>query len=411
MHSFHLSRLICLVVALGALLSACSQSEGGEPESVMDEWSLWSEGTKLRGANIYQRKVFPELDGSEFIGLGPFGPPYTQADFDRLADLGANYVNISTAGLFTVEPPYVVDQQAVASLDGLLKMAAAADLFAVITFRTGPGRSEFALIGTDDWPPDEYIIETVWSDGTARAAWADMWSYTAERYRNNPIVIGYDLMCEPNSNSGLDIWDPETFYAQYTGTGYDWNAWYPELVSAIRRLDGDTPILIGGNGYSSMEWLPYLQPVDDPHVIYTLHQYSPDYTHQEPPDLTMTYPGYFDTDYDGNPETFDRAWLENLLAVATDFQSTHQVTLAVNEFGVMRWVPGGADYVGDEMAIFEQNGWNYATWVWQPAWPPLFEGDNAFNFLFGPDPASLSEVPNALLEAYTKFWAHNTFRP
>ena len=67
------------------------------------KWSLWTDGTQLHGANIYQRRVFPEMDGTEFYGPGPFGPPYTQADLDRLSALGANYVNISTAGLFTVQ--------------------------------------------------------------------------------------------------------------------------------------------------------------------------------------------------------------------------------------------------------------------------------------------------------------------
>jgi hypothetical protein len=126
-----------------------------------DKWSLWMNATELRGANVYQRRVFPELDGTEFYGPGPFGPPYTQDDFNRLAALGANYVNISTAGLFTVQPPYKVDEEAVSSLDRLLNMAAAADLFAVITFRTGPGRSEFAIIGGDGWPPANYIVNTV----------------------------------------------------------------------------------------------------------------------------------------------------------------------------------------------------------------------------------------------------------
>jgi hypothetical protein len=239
-----------------------------------------------------------------------------------------------------------------------------------------------------------------------------MWRYTAERYRDNPIIVGYDLMCEPNSNASLDIWDPETFYAQYSGTGYDWNAWYPDLVSAIREVDADTPILVGGNSYSDVEWLPYLQPVDDLHVVYTFHQYSPhEYTHQEPPDLTREYPGYFDTNYDGDPETFDYTWLEGLLAIAADFQSTHQVVLAVNEYGLERWEPGGADYVRDQMALFEQYGWNYAVWQWQPAWPPLAEGDNSFNFRLGPDPANLVDVPNALLDAYTETWSRNTLHP
>jgi hypothetical protein len=376
------------------------------------KWDLWATGTRLRGANIYQRRVYAEVDGTEFLGPGPFGPPYTQADFDRLAALGANYVNISGSGLFTFEPPYRVDEEAVAHLDRLLEMAAQADLFAVITFRSGPGRSEFAITGPADWLPDEYLVDTVWQDAAARTAWGEMWRFTAERYRANPVVVGYDLMCEPNSNAGLNLWDAETFYAQYTGTGYDWNSWYPDLVQAIRSVDADTPILIGANSYSDITWLPYLQTVDDPRVVYTFHQYSPhEYTHQDFPNLLRSYPGYFDTDYDNTPETFERAWLENRLSIAADFQTRRQVVLAVNEFGVVRWVPGGAAFVRDEMALFDEYGWNYAAWQWHASWEALAAGDNSFNFLFGNNPLNLTETPNELLDAYQQAWAKNALRP
>jgi hypothetical protein len=392
------------------LTPAASLSPSATP--VRDKWSLWTNGTLLRGANIYQRRVFPELDGPEFYGPGPFGPPYTADDFNRLSALGANFVNISTAGLFTIEPPYNVDEEAAVNLDRLLEMAAAADLFAVITFRTGPGRSEFAITGDENWPPENYIVNTVWTDQSARQAWAEMWHFAAERYRDNPIVIGYDLMCEPNSNAALDIWDAEAFYANYSGSGYDWNAWYPDIVSAIRAVDASTPILVGGNNYSSAEWLPYLQPANDPRRVYTIHQYSPhEYTHQEPPSLTRTYPGSFDTNYDGQPDAFDRDWLENLLSLAADFSKKYNAPVAVNEYGAERWEPGAADYVRDEMDIFEQHGWNYATWQWEPAWPPLAEGDNSFNFRFGPDPENHAEVENTLLSAYASAWMNNTIRP
>jgi len=42
-----------------------------------DKWALWTGPTQLRGANIYQRRVYPELDGPDFYGPGPVGPPYT----------------------------------------------------------------------------------------------------------------------------------------------------------------------------------------------------------------------------------------------------------------------------------------------------------------------------------------------
>jgi len=377
-----------------------------------DKWSLWTGGTQLRGANVYQRRVFPEMDGTEFYGPGPFGPPYTQDDFDRLASLGANYVNISTAGLYTIEPPYAVDEEAVAALDRLLEMAAAADMFAVITFRTGPGRSEFAIIGDETWPPEEYVVNAVWTDGAARAAWAEMWRFAAARYRDNPVVAGYDLMCEPNSNAILDLWDPQAFYDEYSGTGYDWNSWYPDIVSAIRAEDSSTPILVGGNSYSAVEWLPYLQTVDDPRVVYAVHQYAPHaYTHPAEVDPARSYPGVFDLDDDGEPENFDGAWLEDLLAAADEFSRRYGVPVAVNEFGAERWTPGAAEFVRDEMDLFERHGWNYAVWQWQPAWPPLAEGDNSFNFRFGPDPAGLADADNDLFSAYLAAWSRNLLRP
>ncbi|MCK4433806.1 MAG: cellulase family glycosylhydrolase, partial [Methanomicrobia archaeon] len=250
----------------------------------MDLWNLKS-GPHLRGANIYQRRVYPELDGPDFMGHNPVGPPYTQEDFSRLAALGANYVNISHPGLFTETPPYTLDQNIQDNLDNLLDMIAKADMFAVISFRTGPGRSEFTFMLEDvgDWFDESYLNDTIWQDQAAQDAWEAMWRYTAERYRDNPIVIGYDLMVEPNSNEvgsdfindRLDIWDPDEFYANYENTLYDWNQLYPHIIAAIREVDPDTPILVGGNGYSAVEWLPYLKAISDPHMVCTVHQYAP----------------------------------------------------------------------------------------------------------------------------------------
>lgn len=74
-------------------------------EALADKWFLWIDGPLLRGANIWQAVVVPDLDGLEFKGQGPVGPPYFQEDFNRLAALGANYVSISGPGLFAETPP------------------------------------------------------------------------------------------------------------------------------------------------------------------------------------------------------------------------------------------------------------------------------------------------------------------
>jgi len=378
--------------------------------SGIDMWALWTGTTQLRGANVFQRRVYPELDGPDFFGPGPVGPPYTQADFDGLAAMGANYVNISHPGLFAEDPPYTLDQGIQDNLDSLLAMIAQADMFAVISFRTGPGRAEFSVCCLGEgWFDDSYYNDSVWQDQAAQDAWAAMWRTTAQRYKDNPVVVGYDLMVEPNSNEvgsdatdPLDIWDPEEFYDQYGGTLYDWNQLYPRISAAIRQVDEDTPILIGGMAYSAVDWLPYLQPTGDPRTVYVVHQYAPfDYTHQEPPAI-RAYP-------DGS---FDKAWLNDLLSTVDNFKIAHSVPMAVNEYGVVRWVPGADDFMDDQMDLFEQRDMNYALWLWESSWPPLQDEIDAFNFRHGPDPENHTDVASSdLIKVIEKYWGRNTMRP
>lgn len=379
-------------------------------EAARGIWALWASGrTMLRGANIYQRRVIPDLDGADFMGPGPLGPPYTQADFDALAAQGANWVNLSVPGLFTVQPPYRLDEAVVARMDALIEMAARAGLYVVLSARTGPGRSEFSILrnGAGDWFPPSYLVELVWQDAQARQAWAAMWRYTAARYRDNPAVIGYDLMVEPNANDLVDEWDPEAFYARYGGTGYDWNAWYPDLVAAIREVDPNTPILVGGMGYSAVDWLSYLRPVDAPRVVYTAHQYMPFvYTHQSPQEH-IVYPDVFDADFNGRPETVNRAWLARYLQTLADFRQRVGAPVAVNELGLVRWAPNAAQFMDDQLSILEDLGVNYAVWAWHASWPPFGEVDHAFTFRFGPNPINRQDVPNALWDTYRRFWQRN----
>jgi len=380
------------------------------------KWDLWVDGPHLRGANIYQRRVYPELDGPEFMGPGPVGPPYTQEDFDRLAEMGANYVNISHPGLFAQTPPFALDQEVQDHLDNLLDMISQAGMFAVISFRTGPGRAEFSvccLEDVGDWYDESYFNDSVWQDPAAQEAWAAMWAYTAERYRDSPIVVGYDLMVEPNSNEiWLDVWDPEEFDAGYAGTLYDWNQLHPRITGAIRQVDPDTPILVGGMSYSAVEWLPHLKPAGDPRTVYTVHQYAPiEYTHQWLDSLALTYPGLFDADWDDVDDQVDRAWLDDLLSTVDDFAATHGVPIAVNEFGLMRWQPGAAEFMRDQMDLFEERGINYALWVWDPEWEPSTEND-AFNFRHGPDADNHVDVETSdLQDVIIEYWGRNTIRP
>ena len=397
---------------------AAGQTEAAADPSLaraFDKWSLWTNGTQLRGANLWQRIVVPDLDGPEFLGDGYIGPPLTQADFDSLAALGANVVDLSHPGLFTERPPYVLDEQVQANLDRLIDMAARADLFVVITFRTGPGRSDFTFYrdGAGDWFDADLLVESVWTDAAAQDAWVDMWKYTADRYRDEAVVVGYDLMCEPNGEGiFLDVYDPELFYPEHAGSLLDWSQFYPRIVDGIREVDEETPILVSAQGWGAVRWLPALEPVDDSRTVYMVHQYEPQetYTHQSP-EGGNGYPGEFDVDYDGAADRFDRDWLERMLSPVTAFQEEHALPVSVNEFGAERWVPDAAQFMDDQMGLFEELGMNHMLWAWDPAWEPWTSSSNGFNFLFGPDAENTAPVGNDLLDVITGYWSRNTLRP
>lgn len=360
----------------------------------VDKWSLWSDGIRLRGANIYQRRRYP-FDGPDFLGSGPVGPPYTQNDFGRLAAMGANAVVLSHPGLFTEDPPYGADPDVQTNLDSFIGMASQAGLYVIIAFRTGPGRSEAAF---DYFPEKTYDNDRVWTDQAAHDAWPAMWRYTAARYKDNPAVAGYELMVEPNSNGRLlDIYEPADFYPQYAGTLYDWNALFPSIIRAIREVDSLTPILAGGMNWSAARWLPAVRVDSDPRTVYTVHHYEPfEYTNQEAGRL-LPYPG-----------TYDETWLRSSLAPIDEFRSANPGrTVAVTEFGVARWAPGAALYFGDATALFEEKRVNHFLWLWSTSWPPMAEADE-FDFRHGPDPGVHSDVASSpLLDAVRADFARN----
>jgi len=399
------------------VLNSCSwfqNSEDTTDSTKMTKWEIWSNGTQLRGANIYQRRIYPELDGYEFMGAGLVGPPYTQSDFFNLAELGANYVNISHPGIFLEKPPYQLDSAILDHLKNLIKMISNADMFVVISFRTGPGRSEFTFFWDEDedWFDSSYYNDRVWINQSAQSAWSQMWKETALFFHDYEAVIGYDLMVEPNSNEvWLDLWDQEEFYHKYSLTLYDWNPFFADIVNSIREVDSETPILVGGMGYSAIDWLPYIIPASDPRMIYTVHQYNPEIYIYQDPGGQYSYPGNFDADWDGKTEMVNKNWLDLLLGTIDSYKSRHNVPVACNEYGIIRWISGAAQFMDDQMDLFEQKRLNYALWVWEPSWKAWTDEVTAFNFRFGPDPNNSKDVPNPLLDVIKKYWQKNALRP
>ncbi len=192
-----------------------------------------------------------------------------------------------------------------------------------------------------------------------------MLRYTAERYRDDPTVVGYDPMVEPNAYARRGSPDAQSFYARYGGTLEDFNGLAQRITKAVREVDRTTPILLEPDGFGNVPWLAYLKVTGDPRTVYTVHDYTPfDYTHELRP--LAPYPGRYDVYGDGQLALVDRTYLDGYLRPVRTYAQQNGVPVAVTEFGAHRTAPGAAGYMRDRIELQDQIG-NWAVWTWQPA--------------------------------------------
>jgi hypothetical protein len=356
---------LCLAAFFGAGATGHATDVAVRP----DPWPLWTGPTKLRGANIYQRRITPD-DG---FGEGPVGPPYLAGDLPKLAEWGANYVNISHAGTWNeVGPTFQRDQAVFNHLLSLVDAAGDAGLYAVVSLRTGPGRIENLFIDPEHTPPSP-----VWTSAAAQAAWPKMWRDLAVALRNRLNVAGYDLMVEPETD------DVAT-----------WNRMAGEITDAIREVDAVTPILRGGAPWGGADALESIEPTGDARTVYTVHQYEPfKYTHQS----SKKHLAY-------------KKGLAPVFDVIQQFAARQAQPIAVNEFGVKRWAPKAHKFLNEELNRIEALGANHAVWIWESSSPLVTYRD--FDFRRGPKPKSKKEVAaSKLIDVIKANWAKNTVRP
>ena len=65
-------------------------------------------------------------------------------------------------------------------------------------------------------------------------------------------------------------------------TAEEWNAVAEKTIRAIRKINRDRVIVIGGTDYNNPEGLDDLKTYDDENIVYTFHCYAPfEFTHQQ----------------------------------------------------------------------------------------------------------------------------------
>ncbi len=323
-------------LALGASAAASAFAPAGLRLS-SGKRALWdrSTGPHLRGAVFAVRRVYPALDGPQFLGSDLIGPPITDQALDRLAEAGGNLASWSGPGLYAERGGFALDGQVRDHIGDWLDRCRARGLFTTLCCRSGPGRSAFAFHPGEDWYPAELYDSSLWSDREKQAAWADMVAETFAHFGGHPALAGIVAVEEPNA---ADLGRPQASLSLAR-----------QILDRVRgdALDADTPLLLSPDRWARREAAADLRAAVGEDAVLVLHSYEPwAYTHQAPGQ------GVALADRDAGLDAYD--------ALTGDW--------AVLEFGAVRHAPGPDAYLARRIARWEAAGANWAAFRWTSGW-------------------------------------------
>jgi endoglucanase len=170
-----------------------------------------------------------------------------------------------------------------------------------------------------------------WQNAEYQDRLASLWKKIAGRYKNKKIIIGYDLLNEPEAHLITDL-----------------NDVYNQIIQKIREVDSNHIIFLEGNDFAVV--FEGLDITPDANLALSAHFYWPgSYVVQG----TGTYPS--------PAEGFDYEALENELTDRISFAVNNNIPLWMGEFGAMSCAGNYLDYDQDVITIFEEQGlsWNY----------------------------------------------------
>jgi hypothetical protein len=193
----------------------------------------------------------------------------TEGDIKAIKLFGANSIRVALlASLLQPcenqpkEPPYSYSEYGFSLLDSVVKWCEKYHLGLIWDMHGAPGAQNRENISDSDGEARLWTEKEIYWPRCK-----DLWFKIAERYKDSPCIIGYDLLNEP-------------LLRRYEGISVDLlRELYIKLTDTIRTVDTSGIIFVEGDDWAQN--FSMLEPIDwDPHLVLAFHSYPPTYNQE-----------------------------------------------------------------------------------------------------------------------------------
>lgn len=184
----------------------------------------------------------------------------TRSDIEFIARQGANTIRLPfNYRLFTNEDymGLTANQDGFARIDSLIGWCRDNNLYLILDMHDCPGGQ------TGDNIDDSYGYPWLFDSEQSQQQFCEIWQNIARHYKDEPVVLGYELMNEPLA----------PYFDNKEELNNKLEPLYKRAVRAIREVDTNHVILLGGARWNS-DFYMFTDWQFDNNIMYTCHRYG-----------------------------------------------------------------------------------------------------------------------------------------
>ncbi len=184
----------------------------------------------------------------------------TRKDIAFIREQGANTIRLPFHYKLFTDEDYMgltVCQDGFSRVDSVVEWCRDNHLYLILDMHDCPGGQ------TGDNIDDSYGYPWLFESEASQQLFCDIWQRIAAHYKDEPVILGYELMNEPIAH----------YFENKESLNSKLEPLYKRAVKAIRKVDNNHVILLGGARWNS-DFYMFTDWIFDHNIMYTCHRYG-----------------------------------------------------------------------------------------------------------------------------------------